>query len=110
MADNQKPTRPERSKSRPVSQSNETTAPTEPHAKSTGFAMSPADIGLYAVTVFVWGTSWYAIKGQLGLVAPEVSLVWRFSLASLALGLWMLVTGARFRFAPALHVRFAALG
>ena len=35
--------------------------------------LAPADLGLYAVTVFVWGTSWIALKGQLGEVSPEVA-------------------------------------
>jgi hypothetical protein len=30
---------------------------------------------IYAVVVLIWGTTWYAIKFQLGVVAPEISLV-----------------------------------
>ncbi len=37
---------------------------------------------LYALTVFCWGTSWLAVKLHLGVVAPEVSLVYRFVLAA----------------------------
>ena len=40
------------------------------------------DFMLYATTVAVWGSSWLAIKYQLGLVAPEVSLVYRVALRS----------------------------
>lgn len=40
---------------------------------------------IYAVVVLIWGTTWYAIKFQLGVVAPEVSLVYRFALAALCL-------------------------
>lgn len=40
------------------------------------------DIFLYAVTVIFWGTSWLAIKFQLGVVAPEVSIVYRFAIAA----------------------------
>ena len=29
------------------------------------------DLSLYALTVLIWGTSWLAIKFQLGVVAPE---------------------------------------
>ena len=35
---------------------------------------------LYAVTVFGWSTSWIAMKAQVGVVAPEVSLLWRFQI------------------------------
>lgn len=40
------------------------------------------DIFLYAVTVIFWGTSWLAIKFQLGVVAPEVSVVYRFAISA----------------------------
>src|SRR5690348_5431338 len=37
---------------------------------------------LYLVTVAIWGTSWYGIKEQLGVVAPTVSIAYRFLLAA----------------------------
>ena len=37
---------------------------------------------IYAIVVLIWGTTWYAIKFQLGVVAPEISLVYRFALAA----------------------------
>lgn len=40
------------------------------------------DILLYALTVLFWGTSWLAIKFQLGVVAPEASIVYRFAIAA----------------------------
>jgi drug/metabolite transporter (DMT)-like permease len=40
---------------------------------------------LYLASVLIWGSTWYAIKFQLGVVAPEVSLFYRFALASLIL-------------------------
>ena len=36
---------------------------------------------LYLTTVLIWGSTWLAIKFQLGVVAPEVSLVYRFAIA-----------------------------
>ena len=33
---------------------------------------------LYALTVLIWGSTWFAIEFQLGTVAPEVSLVYRY--------------------------------
>lgn len=37
---------------------------------------------LYSAAVLIWGTTWIAISFQLGDVAPEVSLAYRFGLAS----------------------------
>jgi len=47
---------------------------------------------------------------QLGAVAPEVSLFWRFSIATLIMGGWVLATGTRMRYGLGDHLRFAALG
>jgi len=43
------------------------------------------NIGLYLLTVLVWGTAWIAIKLQLGEVAVQASILYRFSLAALVL-------------------------
>lgn len=40
---------------------------------------------LYIVTVLIWGTTWIAIKLQLGTVPAPVSIAWRFWLASAVL-------------------------
>ena len=45
--------------------------------------MTPRDYFLYAVMVFGWSTSWIMLKQQLGVVAPEVSLFWRYLAAAL---------------------------
>ncbi|MFL5217263.1 MAG: DMT family transporter [Microvirga sp.] len=72
--------------------------------------LAPADLGLYAVTVFVWGTSWIALKGQLGEVSPEVSTLWRFLLAAPLMWLWALARGDTLAYPAADHRRFAAAG
>lgn len=46
---------------------------------------------LYAVTVLIWGTTWIAIKWQLGAVPPPVSIAWRFWLAAAAMFLLLRV-------------------
>ncbi|CAB3809821.1 putative amino-acid metabolite efflux pump [Paraburkholderia caffeinitolerans] len=38
---------------------------------------------LYALTVLIWGTTWIAIKWQLGVVPAPVSIAWRFGIAAL---------------------------
>ena len=40
---------------------------------------------LYVMTVLIWGTTWIALKLQLGVVAIPVSIVYRFGLAALVL-------------------------
>jgi drug/metabolite transporter (DMT)-like permease len=65
---------------------------------------------LYAITVVVWGSSWLAIKYQLGLVAPEVSVAYRFALAATLMLGFCLVTGRRLRFHPGDHLRMAVQG
>ena len=37
---------------------------------------------LYAILVLIWGSTWITIKFQLGVVAEEVSVAYRFALAS----------------------------
>jgi len=40
---------------------------------------------LYLAIVVLWGTSWIAIRLQLGIISPEVSVLWRFLAASIIL-------------------------
>lgn len=68
------------------------------------------DLGLYATIVWVWGTSWIALHHQLGVVSPEVSLVWRFALSFVLMLAWVLWRGDRISASLADHARFAALG
>lgn len=54
---------------------------------------------LYAAAVLIWGTTWYAITFQLGVVDPSVSVVYRFGLASALLFAWLGVSGGPVRLA-----------
>jgi drug/metabolite transporter (DMT)-like permease len=65
---------------------------------------------LYAVTVLVWGTTWIGIEYQLGTVAPEVSVFYRYTLAALSLFAWCKWTGLNLKFSASAHVRFVLLG
>ncbi len=40
---------------------------------------------LYAITVLIWGSTWYAVTLQLGVVHPIVSVAYRFALAAILL-------------------------
>lgn len=65
---------------------------------------------LYAVTVLVWGSTWFAIEFQLGTVAPEVSVVYRYALASGLLFLWCRIRGLPLSFHWRRHLWFVLLG
>lgn len=65
---------------------------------------------LYALTVLIWGSTWFAIEFQLGVVAPEISLVYRYGSASLLLFGWCRIKGLGLRFSLRNHVWFALLG
>src|SRR4051794_41298127 len=43
---------------------------------------------LYALTILIWGTTWIALKLQLGVVPIAWSIAWRFALAALVLLGW----------------------
>jgi drug/metabolite transporter (DMT)-like permease len=83
-----------------------------PAAMSTRFksALAPLDLALYAMTVFAWSTSWIALKMQVGVVAPEVSVAWRFLLAAALMMAWVALSGRPMRFPLREHARFALLG
>ncbi len=51
------------------------------------------NISLYLLTVLIWGTTWIALKLQLGEVAIAVSIVYRFGLAALILFAMLLISG-----------------
>lgn len=68
------------------------------------------ELALYAVTVFAWSTSWIALRNQLGVVAPEVSLVWRFLLAAVLMFGWVAARGLPLAFPVRIHGRFALMG
>jgi drug/metabolite transporter (DMT)-like permease len=87
-------------------------ARTEPALKTaTGTrAFEPLDYGLYALTVLSWSASWFAISLQVGVVSPEVNLVWRFAIATLLMFAWVVLSGRRLAFSLSDHLRFVALG
>ena len=65
---------------------------------------------LYAITVLVWGSTWLAIEFQLGVVAPEVSIFYRYVLASFVLFLWCKYKRLSLIFNVKYHLWFALLG
>lgn len=65
---------------------------------------------LYFATVLIWGSSWLTIKFQLGVVAPEVSVAYRFGLASVILLIYAWHKGLRLRFSAREHSWIALQG
>ncbi|MBW2472725.1 MAG: DMT family transporter, partial [Deltaproteobacteria bacterium] len=65
---------------------------------------------LYGATVIIWGTTWLAIKFQLGSVDPMVSVLYRFIAAALTLFLYCKLRGLRMRFHLKDHIFMALQG
>ena len=59
---------------------------------------------LYTIVVLIWGSTWLAVKYQIGLVSPEVSVAYRMGSAALLLFLLGLIKGLPFKFALRDHV------
>ena len=65
---------------------------------------------LYATSVLTLGTSFLAIKWQLDVVSPIVSVSYRFAIASAILVAFCLIRGRSLRFRARDHGRFALQG
>ena len=68
------------------------------------------DLAAVAICALAWGTTWFTITLQLGVVDPVVSLVYRFTLASLVLGLWALLRREPVRLTWPQHAAAAGVG
>lgn len=64
----------------------------------------------YGSVVLIWGTSWLAIKFQLGTVSPLVAITYRFIGSSLLLMLFCRFTGRSLHFSVRDHFYLAAQG
>ena len=65
---------------------------------------------LYGSTIIIWGTTWLAIKFQLGSVDPMVSVLYRFIAAALTLFVYCKLRGLRMRFHLKDHIFMALQG
>jgi drug/metabolite transporter (DMT)-like permease len=65
---------------------------------------------LYLLTVLIWGSTWLAIKFQLGIVSPELSVTYRFALAAAILLIFSLIRRLPLRFDFKSHSFFALQG
>lgn len=65
---------------------------------------------LYVVTVVIWGSTWIAINYQLGTVAPEVSIFYRFALAAIVLFVFCRFKRLPMKLSLAKHGQLLAFG
>ena len=65
---------------------------------------------LYLITVIIWGSTWIAINYQLGEIAAEVSLVYRFGLAALFMFAYCRFKKLPLKFSAKQHVQLFAFG
>lgn len=69
-----------------------------------------ANLLLYFVVVLIWGTTWISVKYQIGEVHPQVSIFYRFFIASSLLFLYCLVKKETLRFKLKDHFYLLLLG
>ncbi|MGI9236822.1 MAG: DMT family transporter [Woeseiaceae bacterium] len=65
---------------------------------------------LYLTTVLIWGSTWLAIEYQLGKVPPEVSIVYRYGIASGFLFIYSFYKKLQLLFNLKYHLWFVLLG
>jgi len=65
---------------------------------------------LYIVTVLIWGSTWIAINYQLGDIAPTISLVYRFGLATVTIFTYCHFKKLPLRFNGKHHLQFILFG
>lgn len=72
--------------------------------------LTTVDIGLYGGVTFAWGFTWLAQRYQVGVVAPEISVVWRFVIAAPCMLAIAAIRGEQLRFPLRDHLWLALLG
>ena len=65
---------------------------------------------LYSLTVLIWGSTWIAINYQLGEVAPQVSIFYRFALAALIMFSYCCFKNYNLRFTFIQHIHLLLFG
>ena len=72
--------------------------------------MTRRDYLLYSLLIFGWSTSWLPLKGQVGPVDPELSILWRFMIAA---GLCFIISKYQrltLLFPVMIHLKIALMG
>lgn len=81
---------------------------TEAVSRSSPRALPSVDLMSVGACSLIWGTTWFAITRQFGVVPAIVSVVYRFAIASALIFGWCLLTRRSLRLNRAQHL--AALG
>ena len=69
-----------------------------------------SNTALFLVPALIWGSTWYAITWQLGVVEPKVSVTYRFAVASLLLAGGCIATRRSLSFGARDHAFLAGVG
>ena len=72
--------------------------------------MQLKNILLFLTSAFIWGSTWLAIKFQLGVVDPLISIFYRFLLAASILFFYSLISRASLRYSFKQHLQMALQG
>lgn len=65
---------------------------------------------LFLIPTLIWGSTWYAIKFQVGIIDPLVSVSYRFILAGVLLLAYSKIAGLELKFSIRQHGLMALLG
>ena len=66
--------------------------------------MKPRQLLYFIIPCFIWGSTWFAIKFQLGQVDPLVSVAYRFMIAGVLLMVFSLIRKLNLRFTLREHL------
>lgn len=69
-----------------------------------------SNVQLFISCTLIWGSTWLAITFQLGDVAPALSVAYRFTMASIVLGLFCWYKKLSFSMPLHVHIKMAAVG
>ena len=72
--------------------------------------MRISNAGLFAIASAIWGSTWLAITFQLGTVAPELSVAYRFAIASTIVAAWCIASRQSLGFPRREHLWLVAMG
>ena len=72
--------------------------------------MRISNAGLFMIASAIWGSTWLAITFQLGTVAPELSVAYRFAIASAIVAVWCKAVGQSLAFPRREHLWLVAMG
>ncbi len=72
--------------------------------------MKKADYFLYGIVLFGWSTSWLPLKAQIGSVDPEISILWRFTIALIICFIITKLQKSSLIFPLKVHFKMALMG